>query len=103
MDKKLDLKRIQLEKLNSKKKEIIIYFSIAFFCLITVIILSIVLGNVVAENNRIEQEFEARKKIYDELMQEQINIQDKDYAIVYYDENNVVIPNSNIIIEYTSK
>lgn len=87
----------------SKRKQIALYISFTIISLILVIVLSISLSKIINDKIALEKELEERKQIFQELTQEQINLQDSEYAIVYIDDTTIIIPNSKIIIEYTNK
>ena len=86
----------------SKKQQIIVYSAVGVFSLVIVIILGIVLGNIISKNIEIKREYAEIIQIYDELTQEQIKLQDSEYASVYIEEGNRYIPSNNIVTEYTS-
>lgn len=101
--KKDKVEKKQKEKKRlSKKQEIVVYSLIGFFSVVLLAVLGIILGNIINKNIEAKREYNEVLRIYDELTQEQIKLQDSEYASVYIEEGNRYIPSSNIVTEYTS-
>ncbi len=86
----------------TKKQQIIVYSIIGFVSLSLLITLAIILGHLIKNNIETKREYEKVTQIYSELTQEQIKLQDSEYASVYIEEGNRYIPSNNIVTEYTS-
>ena len=96
-------KKVQTEKRHlTKKQQIFVYSAVGVFSVVLLIVLGIILGNIITKNIEAKREYVEITQIYDRLTQEQIKLQDSEYASVYIDEGNRYIPSNNIVTEYTS-
>lgn len=95
-------KKEESKKHLTKKQQIIVYSVIGFVSLTLLIVLSVILGNLIKDNIEAKREYQNILEVYNELSQEQIKLQDNEYASVYIEEGNRYIPINNIVTEYTS-
>lgn len=89
----------QRKPLSSKTMSII-YIVIIGLCTALLITLVILTANRLQKNKELKAQEQAIQEEYREMAERHENLNDPDYAEVYFNENNMYIPSKDIIVEY---
>jgi hypothetical protein len=91
------------KKVLSPKAKTTIYISIMVASILLLVVLTVLVIYKIKENGELVRRENELREDYNRFAREHEDINDPDFAIIYFDDNGGYIPNEDLVIKYNGK